>query len=99
MKIQALSHLVDVLAVVDADAQRFKVRRVKFAVVFLDPFDCVVIENDGKEKSIKTTKVDNINAYSKEGFVEILKNCAVTGMGGSDFPTFIKYNSSSKDRL
>lgn len=55
--------------------------------------NCVVIENDGKERVIKKTVVDDIAAYSKEGFIEILKECAVTGMSGNDFPTFLKYQA------
>lgn len=55
--------------------------------------DCVVIKNNGKESISKKESVDNISAYSKEGFIEILKMCAVTGMGGSDFPTYIKYKA------
>ena len=57
--------------------------------------DCVVIENDKKERVIKKTLVEDITKYTKEEFIELLKNCAVTGMGGSDFPTFIKYKSDA----
>lgn len=54
--------------------------------------DCVVIENDKKETTLKRKVIEDITSYSKEGFVSILKECAVTGMGGSDFPTYLKYN-------
>lgn len=55
--------------------------------------DCVVIENDMQEKGIRKTSVDDITDYSKDGFIEILKECAVVGMGGSDFPTYLKYTN------
>jgi electron transport complex protein RnfC len=53
---------------------------------------CVAIENDFREKQedLVGAKSD-ITSYSKETFIELLKKCAVTGMGGSDFPTYIKY--------
>jgi electron transport complex protein RnfC len=55
---------------------------------------CVVIENDFREKQadLKGAK-PKIDSYSKETFIELLKDCAVTGMGGSDFPTYIKYQT------
>ena len=53
--------------------------------------DCVVIENDKKERVIRKILVKDITKYTKEEFVDLLKKCAVTGMGGSDFPTFFKY--------
>jgi electron transport complex protein RnfC len=52
---------------------------------------CVVIENDKLEKVVKKELVKDITIYSKEEFVELLRKCSVTGMGGSDFPTFLKY--------
>lgn len=53
---------------------------------------CVVIENDLKEKQMDLVGAkQTITSYSKKEFIELLKKCAVTGMGGSDFPTYIKY--------
>lgn len=54
---------------------------------------CVVIENDKKDTVIKKKLVKDISIYSKEDFIDTIKQCAVTGMGGSDFPTFLKYKS------
>jgi len=55
---------------------------------------CVVIENDFKEKyREKKGAKRNLSNYSKEEFVSLLKNSGITGLGGSDFPTFIKYNT------
>lgn len=54
--------------------------------------NCVVIENDFSEKQdMLNGQKEKITNYSKEQFLEILKNCSVTGMGGADFPTYIKY--------
>lgn len=55
--------------------------------------DCVVIVNDKKETVLKKKLIKDITSYTKDEFIEILKNCAVTGMGGSDFPTYLKYKS------
>mgnify|MGYP001298828200 CR=1 FL=1 len=57
--------------------------------------DCVVIESDGKNTESNKTIVDDITNYSKEGYIEIIRKCAVSGIGGSDFPTYLKY----KDKL
>ena len=57
--------------------------------------DTIKIENDFKETVEKTKKIEeNINKYSKEEFIEILKENAIIGMGGSSFPTYLKYNSN-----
>lgn len=56
--------------------------------------NCVVIENDFKEK-VKNKKFAkrNIANYSKKEFIRILKDCGIVGMGGSGFPTYIKYDT------
>ncbi|MBR1884348.1 MAG: RnfABCDGE type electron transport complex subunit C [Clostridia bacterium] len=53
--------------------------------------DTVVIANDMKETLVKKNIVSDITKYTKEEFVELLRKCAIKGMGGSDFPTFLKY--------
>lgn len=61
---------------------------------------CVVIENDFKEKyQDKVGKKKNITKYSKEEFVYLLKKCGITGMSGSGFPTYIKYENNKIDYL
>ncbi|MDO5569344.1 MAG: RnfABCDGE type electron transport complex subunit C [bacterium] len=56
---------------------------------------CIVIENDFKEKyEYKKGYKKNINNYSKEEFIEMLRTSGITGLGGGDFPTFIKYSSN-----
>ena len=60
---------------------------------------CIVIENDFKEKYVDIFgKRKNITKYSKDEFIYILKKCAITGMSGSGFPTYIKYEGSNDYR-
>lgn len=57
---------------------------------------CVVVKNDFKEKYAKNKlKKKEINSYSKEDFIEALRENGITGLGGSDFPAFIKYNTEN----
>lgn len=58
---------------------------------------CVVIENDFKEKEeIKEVVNKKINQYTKEEFLKTLKDCGVVGMGGNEFPTYLKYKTNEK---
>lgn len=58
---------------------------------------CVVIENDFKEKyRDKIGAKRNLSNYTKEEFISLLKNSGITGLGGSDFPTFKKYNTDKE---
>lgn len=55
---------------------------------------CVVIQNDFKELALKKVPVcDDITKISKDDFIDILKNNAIVGLGGANFPTFAKYNT------
>ena len=57
---------------------------------------CVVVKNDFKEKYEKSKlKKKEISSYSKEDFIEALRTNGISGLGGSDFPTFIKYNTEN----
>lgn len=57
---------------------------------------CVVVKNDFKEKYEKSKlKKKEINTYTKEDFVESLRENGISGLGGSDFPTFIKYKTEN----
>ena len=59
--------------------------------------DCIVIENDFKEKFLnKVGKKKDITKYNKKEFIYMLAHNGITGMGGSDFPTYIKYNNDKK---
>ncbi len=58
---------------------------------------CVKIANDYKEESMeKEQKKRKINNYTKEQFIDILKNNGIIGMGGSGFPTYVKYDTQKK---
>ncbi len=57
----------------------------------------VVIENDFQEKYKDSKGVKrNLSRYTKQEFIEILKDCGVVGLGGAGFPTYVKYNSPRK---
>ncbi len=57
----------------------------------------IVIENDFLEKyEEKKTVTRKLNKYSKQEFITMLKDCGIVGMGGSGFPTYVKYNSPTK---
>ncbi len=58
---------------------------------------CIVIENDYKEKyQVNKGVKRNLTKYSKEEFIELLKECGVVGLGGTGFPTYVKYSSKRK---
>ena len=61
---------------------------------------CVVIENDFKEKvkDLKET-TDKINKFSKEEFIDIVKNAGIVGLGGAGFPTYAKYARDTKIKV
>lgn len=57
----------------------------------------IVIENDYKEKYKESKGVHkNLNKYTKQEFIETLKECGVVGLGGAGFPTYVKYNSPKR---
>ena len=59
--------------------------------------DFIQIKNDKKDEfdeSIKERTPEEIKALTKDDFVEILKNCALVGLGGSSFPTYIKFQTN-----
>ena len=55
--------------------------------------DAVEIVNDKKESLLRKSIVNDITKYTKDEFVELLRKCSITGMGGADFPTFLKYKN------
>lgn len=61
--------------------------------------NCIAIENDLEERTLSLHNAKKLDSYSKEDFIDLLKKCCVTGMDGSDFPTYIKYQSSIKTLL
>ena len=55
----------------------------------------LVIENDFKETTAYYEALDITN-YTKADFVELLKDCGIVGLGGSGFPTYVKYDTTKK---
>ena len=59
--------------------------------------DCIVIENDFKDKYLsKNGKKQNLSKYTKEEFINILRNTAITGLSGNDYPTYLKYQNAKE---
>ncbi|MCR5078842.1 MAG: RnfABCDGE type electron transport complex subunit C [Bacilli bacterium] len=57
------------------------------------------IKNDHKDEldpSIKPRSDEEIAKLTREDFMEILKQTASVGLGGSSFPTYIKFNTKAK---
>lgn len=57
----------------------------------------IVIENDFKEKGEDNKQ--GHKKYSKEEFISSLKEYGITGLGGSDFPSFLKYDIDTVNYL
>ena len=58
--------------------------------------DFIKIENDKKgtfDESVHERTPEEIAALTKEDMTEIVKNCALVGLGGSSFPTYIKFQT------
>ena len=58
--------------------------------------DFIKIENDFKgtlDPSCKERTPEQIAKLTKEEMTEIIKNCALVGLGGSSFPTYIKFQT------
>ena len=59
--------------------------------------DFIKIENDFKDTidpSVKQRTPEEIAALTKDDMTEIVKNCALVGLGGSSFPTYIKFQTN-----
>ena len=52
----------------------------------------VKIKNDFKDEYVPH-EVKEIDKYTKKEFISILKDFGIRGMGGADFPTYIKYDT------
>ena len=58
--------------------------------------DFIKIENDFKgtlDPSCKERKPEEIAKLTKQEMTDIIKNCALVGLGGSSFPTYIKFQT------
>ncbi len=61
--------------------------------------DFIKIENDFKDtfdKSCFKRSPEEIAKLSKDEITEIVKNCALVGLGGSSFPTYVKFQTDKK---
>lgn len=56
----------------------------------------IEIKNDFKETLVETIKPNNVNDLTRENIINIVKECGIVGLGGSGFPTYVKYNPSAK---
>jgi len=57
---------------------------------------CVVIENDFLDAIEKEYVNNDITKYTKTEFIKTIRDCGVVGLGGSGFPTYVKYNIDKK---
>ena len=58
--------------------------------------DFIKIENDFKytlDKSVKQRTPEEIEALTKDDITQIVKDVALVGLGGSSFPTYIKFQT------
>ena len=58
--------------------------------------DFIKIENDFKntlDPSCKERSPEEIAKLTKQDMTDIIKNCALVGLGGSSFPTYIKFQT------
>lgn len=61
--------------------------------------DFVKIKNDHEDRldsSIVTRSDEEIKALTQEDVVKIVKDCALVGLGGSSFPTYVKLGTKEK---
>lgn len=61
--------------------------------------DFIKVENDLKytfDKSAKQRTPEEIAKLSKEEMTQIIKDCANVGLGGSSFPTYVKFQTDKK---
>ena len=61
--------------------------------------DCLIVKNDKKyeiHEDIKDRTDEEIDALTKEEFIAIVKNAGLVGLGGSAFPTYIKFQTNNE---
>ncbi len=57
------------------------------------PQNHVVIENDGQNETVKVLDIADVEAMSAQEIVDAMKEMGLVGLGGSGFPTYIKYGN------
>ncbi len=61
--------------------------------------DCLIVENDFKydlHESCKPRTEEEIKALTKADFIKIIEDSGLAGLGGSGFPTFVKYKTDQQ---
>ena len=64
--------------------------------------DFIKIKNDHKDTydpSVKERTPEEIAKLTKDEMTEIIKNCALVGLGGSSFPTYVKFQTDKPINL
>ena len=59
----------------------------------------VKIENDFKDEYIEVSDIKDIDKKNKKEFISILKEFGIRGLGGADFPTYMKYDTKGIKNL
>lgn len=57
--------------------------------------ETIAIKNDFQETKVDSIKSRDTDSLTREEIIEIVKNCGVVGLGGSGFPTYVKYLTTS----
>lgn len=70
-------------------------QETRFNAVVGRPVPHLVIENDFKDERVSLPVVDVENA-TKEELVNALKEAGLVGLGGSGFPTYVKYQKDAE---
>lgn len=61
--------------------------------------DFIQIKNDKRDEFVETAierSPEEIAKLTREDFVRIVKNCSLVGLGGSSFPTYVKFQTTDK---
>ena len=61
-----------------------------------DVVDCLIIENDFKYElcpSCKPRTKEEIDKLTKDDYINIIKDSGLSGLGGSGFPTYVKFQT------
>ncbi len=61
--------------------------------------DCLIVENDYKydlHESCKPRTDEEIEKLSKDELIKIVEDSGLAGLGGSGFPTFVKFKTDNK---
>ena len=64
--------------------------------------DFIKLKNDFKDTidpSVKERTPEEIAALTKEDMTQIIKDCALVGLGGSSFPTYVKFQTDKPINL